>query len=146
MHIYIYIYIYIYNLLLHLKNTIYVYIYIYIYTCLYIYYFSSIKEDNIYIYIYIYILKSVGLPRDLYFLGFIYLFCSYICVCFQLDTFVREHVWHKASLMGYSMRFKLTCSCSLNGFQLVMVFFYKGGSFLFLRRCFPQPTLHLICF
>ena len=62
----------------------------------------------------------------------IYLFCSYIHVCFQLDAFVREHVWHKALLMGYSMRLELPPVCSLNGFQLVMDF-YECWSFLFLR-------------
>ena len=42
------------------------------------------------------------------FLRFIYLFGFYICVCFQHDAFVREHVWHKALLMGCSMRLELT--------------------------------------
>ena len=39
------------------------------------------------------------------FLGFIYLFCSYIHVCFQLVAFVREHVWHKALLIVNSLVF-----------------------------------------
>ena len=52
----------------------------------------------------------------------IYLFCSDIRVCFQLNAFVREHVMRKILLMGYSMRLELTCVCSLNGFQLVMGF------------------------
>ena len=43
---------------------------------------------------------SKSMKRFVFFLGFIYLFCSYICVCFQLDTFIREHVWHKALFMG----------------------------------------------
>ena len=77
----------------------------------------------IHIYIYIYILKWVRPPRDLHFLWFIYLFCSYIYVCFQLDAFVREHVWYKTLLMEYLTRLELTRVCSLNGFQLVMVFY-----------------------
>ena len=60
-------------------------------------------------------------------------FCSYIRVCFQLDTFVREHVWHKALLMWYSMRLELTRVCILNDFQLVIGFFYEGRSFLLLE-------------
>ena len=41
-------------------------------------------------------------------LGFIDLFCSYIRVCFHLVAFVKEHIWHKALLMSYSMRLELT--------------------------------------
>ena len=36
----------------------------------------------------------------------------YMCVCFQLVAFVREHRWHKALLMGYSVGFELTLVCS----------------------------------
>ena len=44
-----------------------------------------------------------------YFYVFILFFpMCYICVCFQLVAFVREHIWHKALLMGYSMRLELT--------------------------------------
>ena len=109
------------------KN-IYMYIYMYIYS-----------------YTYIYILKWVGQQRNLCFLEFLYLFCSYIRVCFQLDTFVREHVCQKAYLMGYSMRLELTCVCCLNGFQWV-ISFYECRSFLFLRVCFSWATLPLIYF
>ena len=35
----------------------------------------------------------------------IYLFCSNIHVYFELVAFVREHIWHKALLMGYSLMF-----------------------------------------
>ena len=38
----------------------------------------------------------------------IYLSCSNIYVCFQLVAFLREHVWYKTLLMGYSMRLELT--------------------------------------
>ena len=33
--------------------------------------------------------------------------CVCVCVCFQFVAFVREHMWHKAFLMGYSMRLEL---------------------------------------
>ena len=39
---------------------------------------------------------------------FILFLHTYIYICFQLVTFVREHVWHKASLMEYLMRLELT--------------------------------------
>ena len=65
-------------------------------------------------------------------LGFIYLFCSYIHVCFQLVAFIREHIWHKALLMGLSMGLEFTCVCSLNGFQLV-IGLYGGYSFFYLE-------------
>ena len=32
----------------------------------------------------------------------------YVYLCFQLIAFVREHMWHKAFLLGYSMKLKLT--------------------------------------
>ena len=38
----------------------------------------------------------------------------YICVCFQLVAFIREHIWHNALLMGYSMRLALTLVRSLS--------------------------------
>ena len=62
----------------------------------------------------------------------IYLFCSDIRVCFQLVAFVRENIWYKALLMGYSMRLELTLVCSLNDFQLVM-YLYRGPSLFFLE-------------
>ena len=52
------------------------------------------------------------------FLGIMYLFCSYILGCFQLDAFVRQCVWYKALLVEYSFRHELTCVCSLNDLQL----------------------------
>ena len=77
--------------------------------------------------------------------GFIYLFCSYIFICFQLDSVVRERVWHKVLLKGYSMRLELSHVCKLNGFQLVIGFFMKVTPF-FLRMCFSWSTLPLIYF
>ena len=55
------------------------------------------------------------------YLEFIYSFCFYTSVCFELDAFVKEHVWHKDYLMGYSMRLELTQFSSLNGFHLFWV-------------------------
>ena len=78
-------------------------------------------ECTTYLYIFF---KYVCPRRDLYFLVFIYLLIYYVRVCFQFDGFVRAHVWHKALLMVYSMRLELTRIRSLNGFQLVMFFFY----------------------
>ena len=39
----------------------------------------------------------------MYFLNLFILFLHtcYIYVCFQLAAFIREHMWHKAFLMGY---------------------------------------------
>ena len=51
-----------------------------------------------------------GLRRDLYSLKSIYLCWSYIRVCFLFVPFVREHIWLKTLLMGYSLRLELT-SC-----------------------------------
>ena len=58
------------------------------------------------------------------FFEFIYLFCSYIPICFQFVAFVREHIWYKALLMGYS-RLKLIRVCTLDDFLLVMGL-YRG--------------------
>ena len=91
------------------------------------------------------ILKWVGPQRDSYFFR-IYLFCSFICVCFQLIAFVREHVWHKALLMGYSMRLELMTVCSLNCFHFGMGFYGGHSSFslsVFTLVCFT-PHLLLI--
>ena len=71
------------------------------------------NRKYIYIYIYIYIYQIGRFTKRFVFFEFIYLFCSYICVCFQLVGFVIEHIWHKALLMRYSMRFELTRFCSL---------------------------------
>ena len=51
----------------------------------------------------------------------IYLFCPYICVCFQVVAFAKEHIWHKALLMGYSMRLEFTYVYSLNVFNWLWV-------------------------
>ena len=74
--------------------------------------------------------------RDICADGATWWFCSYIRVYFQLVTFVRKLIWHKALLMGYSMRLELIRVCSLNGFQLVMGL-YEGHTSLFLRVCLP---------
>ena len=96
------------------------------------------------LYIYIYILKWVGPQRGLYFLEFIYLVSSCIRVCFQLVTFVREHTWHKALLMGYSMRLELTPVWNSNDFQLVMGLYRGHPLFFLVCVCFSLLYLSLI--
>ena len=66
---------------------------------------------------YIYI-KTGRSTKRFVFLEFIYLFCSYIHVCFQLVAFVRKHIRYKALLIGYSLGLELTRVCSLDDFQL----------------------------
>ena len=62
----------------------------------------------------------------------IYLFCFYICVCFQLIAFVRQYICHKALLIGYLMRLEVTRACSLKNFPLVMDL-YRGLPLFFLE-------------
>ena len=64
-------------------------------------------------------------------------------VCFQLVTFVREHMWHKAMWMGYSITLELT----LVWMVLRFVWVYIGITplFSFLRECLLLFVLHL-CF
>ena len=40
-------------------------------------------------------------------------------MCLQLIAFVREHMWHKVFLIGYSMRLELTIVSSINNIWLV---------------------------
>ena len=96
-------------------------------------------HTHIYIYIYRY-RYWVGPQRDLYFFR-IYLFCSFKCLCFQFDTFIREHVWHKTLLMGYSMRLEPTDVCNLNEFQLIMSFLWKS-LFSFSLECVSFSLLY----
>ena len=113
---------------------VYIYIYIYIYICLVYVYILNMnfccrsKERKKYC------KMSRSTKRIVFFR--IYLFCSYICVCFHLVAFIREHVLLKVLLMGYPMRLELTIVCSLNDFQLIMSF-YGGYSSLFLKVCLP---------
>ena len=53
----------------------------------------------------------------IYLFIYLFLYTCYICVCFQLVAFVREHMWYMALLMGYSMRLELTLVCRLNVFH-----------------------------
>ena len=62
------------------------------------------------------------MKRFFFNLFILFLHTYYICVCFQLVAFVREHIWLMALLMGYSMRLKLTLVRSLNVFPLVLGF------------------------
>ena len=49
----------------------------------------------------------------------LFLHACYMYVCLRLVAFVREHMWHKAFLMGYSMRLELTLDSSINDLWLV---------------------------
>ena len=123
---------------------IYIYIYIYICICIYMYVYIYMSVCVcVCVCIYIYIYKKTFCcwfkERKKYFkifLVFVYSFRSYMHVCFQLVSFIIEHIWHKALVMVYSMRFELTCVCSLNGFQLVMGL-DRGHSSLLLRVLLP---------
>ena len=64
----------------------------------------------------------------------------YIYVCFQLVAFVREHVWHKAFLMGYLMRLELTLVSSINDPSLVRLI-YIGVVVLFSGVCLLWSAL-----
>ena len=54
-------------------------------------------------------------------------------VCFQIVALVREYTWHKALLMGYSLRLELTLVSSLNDLWLVRRVLYWGYSPFFLE-------------
>ena len=84
-------------------------------TCLYIY---------IYIYTYFKIRRST---KRFVFFEFIFLFLHtcYINVCFQLVASVREHMWHKSLLMGYSIRLDLTLVSSINDLWLIRLVYIR---------------------
>ena len=67
------------------------------------------------------------------FIYFVLTYVLYICVCFQLVAFVREHVWHKAFYMGYSMRLELTLVSSINESCLVGPVFIRVFGAFFLE-------------
>ena len=49
------------------------------------------------------------------FFEFIYFVLTCVLyICFQLVALIIEHVWHKAFLMGYSIRLELTLVSSIN--------------------------------
>ena len=73
-------------------------------------------------------------------LSILFLYTCYIYECFQLVALVREHVWHKALLMGFSMRLKLTLVSSINDFWLVRLV-YIG---VVVR--FSWSVFTLVCF
>ena len=60
----------------------------------------------------------------------------YIYICFQLVAFVREHIWHKALLMGYLVRFELTLVHSLSVF--VENLFGQFVKVLGTKTCFSE--------
>ena len=63
-----------------------------------------------------------------------------VCVCFQHVAFVREHMWHKALLMVYSMRHELILVSSINDISLV--------SLVYIGVVFPLSwsVFTLVCF
>ena len=66
----------------------------------------------------------------MYFLNLFILFLHiyiyiYIYICFLLVAFVREHMRHKAFLMGYLMRLELTLVSSMNDLLLVQLVYIE---------------------
>ena len=83
--------------------------------------FSISFHSCIYIYIHTYLCMFVHI--------YIYIYiCVCVCVRFQFDVFIREYVWHKVKLMGYSMRLELTFCLKFEWLLLPYIFF--------LRVCF----------
>ena len=54
----------------------------------------------------------------------------------MFEAFVREHTWHKALFIGYSIRFEFTRVRSLKWFSVANVFLMNTGPFFFWRGCF----------
>ena len=108
---------------------------------------GSCTHTHTHTYIYIYIQMNRSMKRFV-FLRIIHLFCSYICVCFQLVAFIREHMWHKAMCMGYLMKPKLKrcllveCFSYLHGFS-PLSFFLRVCLFFFLS---PIGHWYLMCY
>ena len=70
----------------------------------------------------------------------LFLHTRYIYVCFQLVDFVRENMWHKAFLIGYSMRLELTLVSCINDLWLVKLIYV--GVVVPLSWC----VFTLVCF
>ena len=88
--------------------------------CIYIYIYY------IYIYIYIYIKIRRSTKRFVFLNLFIlFLHTCYIYEYFQLVAFVREHMWNKAFLKGYSMRLELTLVSRINDLWLVKMVYIE---------------------
>ena len=81
-----------------------------------IYQARDLLSDVLYIHICIMYIDSYRSTKRFVFFNLFILFLHmcYIYICFQLVAFVREHVWHKTYLMGYSMRLELTRASSIN--------------------------------
>ena len=91
-------------------------------------------DDYIYIYIYIYRIRRSTKRFVFFYLFILFFHTCYICVCLQIVAFVRKHMWHKALLMGLSMRLELTLVSSLNDLWLFRRVLYRGYS-PFFQEC-----------
>ena len=92
------------------------------------------------------------------FIYFVLTYVLYIYVCFQLVAFVREHVWHKAFLMGYSMRLELILVSSINAsiiYKYIYILFYRLLGWLiyspyswslYVIICLSRRSVSSLCF
>ena len=80
----------------------------------------------IYIYIYIFFFKIRRSTKRFIFLNLslLFLHMCYIYVCFQLIDFVRECMWHKTMLMGYTMKLELTYYIYLYIIHNIYIYIY----------------------
>ena len=99
--------------LYYISPILYIYIYIYIQTYIHIYIYVCVC-------VCVCVFKNRKVKEEIC-IFWIYLFCSYVWyICmFPACCFVREHVWHKVFLMGYSMRLELNLVSSINDPSLV---------------------------
>ena len=52
---------------------------------------------------------GIHMSKYVYIYIYIYIYLC-VCLCFQIDAFVREHIWHKVYLMGIR-RYIYVCVC-----------------------------------
>ena len=116
---------------------------IYIYINIYIYIYKDGCRSKERIRIYFKIRRSTKRFLFFKFIYFVLTYMLYVYVCFQLVAFIGEHMWHKALLMGYSMRLELTLVSSLNDLWLVR-WVYIGLLFLLPGVCLLWSALPII--
>ena len=56
----------------------------------------------------------------------------YMYVCFQLVACIREHMWHKAFLMGYSMTLELTLVSNMENTKYKKYKSLCGPSYIYI--------------